>query len=797
MNNKKLAVSPFLAAVILTPAIIFAVTLFSFRFVDSNIISPYENQQLQLITDRLGERQIEQFDMIISALKNDLEHKAQSIVLTASNAESIEKMLQANSFQAIDTRILTVTNDIFDTNSRAQLLNNIEGDVGNTTIKGNNTVVDAYFHDEKNILLVSTPVTGSDGDIAGVILTRYSLKAITAELLSPNKNIIINLSYSGKNIANNGAISSDGYSRKSTSQTLPKLVIDSQLSSTAASALLLDRGLLQLLTVLVAALIAALSLVGYLIVGKLLKNQHREDVDALQKQLKIAARNNTGSSNTASKPKAVTPPASETATEVIPTPSAPAAEQEEPLEAMFDITEDSQPDDVIFRAYDIRGNADKQLQDSVVKQIGQAIGSAAQEQGEQSIAIASDGRLSSPRIKQALIDGLCSSGIDVVDIGELATPLLYFTTHNSAQTSGVMITGSHNPAADNGLKVVINQQALHSEQIAALQQRIIDGNYRQGTGELSSLAIEEQYIDFIASDIAIAQPLKLVIDCGNGIAGKTAPALFEALNCEVIPLYCEVDGNFPNHHPDPSNPDNLKELIASVKANEADLGIAFDGDGDRLGVVNHLGQIINADKLLMLFAQDVVSRNPGTDVVFDVKCTRHLNALISSYGGRPIMWKSGHSLIKDKMHSTGALLGGEFTGHFFFKERWFGFDDGLYSAARLVEILSTTDSSLDSLLTALPSPIGTAELIFPVAEEIKFTIIDQLINTGDFSGGKITTIDGVRVDFSDGWGLVRASNTGAALTMRFEGNSQESIERIQQLFKEQLLNIENSQNITF
>jgi phosphomannomutase/phosphoglucomutase len=799
MNNKKSAVSPLLAAIILTPAIIFAVTFFSFHFVDSHVISSYENEQMQLITDRLGDRQVRQFDMIVTSLKNDLAHKAKSVSVNTNNIASIEQALQSSSFQAEDTRLLVISNDMLDTASRGRLNNNIEGDVGNKTIKTGTSLVDAYFLNDKNILLISTPIFNAGSEIAAIIFTRYSLDTITSELLLPSKFIINRLTHGGKAIAQNGQLSAANYSRPATSTTLPKLTITSQLTTSAANALLLDRSLLQLLTVLVAALVAAISLVGYLVVSKLIKNTHQQELKELRQRAKVDSRSaasQQASAETTTPEPAKTPPATSVPTP-LPADDADVVESDKALEELFDIADEPLPDEQIFRAYDIRGNAETQLQDATVNSIGQAIGSAAQEQGERSIAIACDGRLSSPRIKQALIDGLCSTGIDVVDIGELATPLLYFATHNSAHSSGVMITGSHNPVADNGLKIVINQQALHGQQITALRQRIVDKHFSAGHGELSTLAVEDDYIDYITSDIAIAQPLKIVIDAGNGIAGKTAPALFEALNCEVVSLYCEVDGNFPNHHPDPSNPDNLKALIASVSENEADLGIAFDGDGDRLGVVNHLGHIISADRLLMLFAQDVVSRNPGTDVVFDVKCTRHLNALISSYGGRPIMWKSGHSLIKEKMVSTGALLGGEFTGHFFFKERWFGFDDGLYSAARLVEILSTTDDSLDSLLSSLPDPVGTAEIIFPVDENIKFAIIDQLINTGDFSGGKITTIDGLRIDFSDGWGLVRASNTGAALTLRFEGNNQASIDRIQQLFKEQLLNIEHSQDISF
>ena len=449
----------------------------------------------------------------------------------------------------------------------------------------------------------------------------------------------------------------------------------------------------------------------------------------------------------------------------------------------------------IFRAYDIRGIVDDTLTADAVYQIGVAIGSEAQDKGEQSVLVARDGRLSSESLSNQLTRGLQDSGCDAIDLGALPTPALYFATQQLNTSSGVMVTGSHNPASYNGLKVVIGGKTLAEGRIQSLRRRIEQQQLRSGQGNYSTANIGAQYIDFVLGDIALAQPLKIVIDCGNGIAGVLAPRLFEELGCEVIPLYCEVDGRFPNHHPDPTVAENLQDLIKSVVSEQADLGLAFDGDGDRLGVVTASGQIVEADRLLMLFAQDVVSRNPGCDVIFDVKCTRHLNDIIASYGGRPVMWKSGHSLIKQKMQETGALLGGEYTGHIFFKERWFGFDDGLYSAARLVEIMSTTEPDLDRLLSQFPKPFSTPEIRIEVGDAHKFDIMKRFAKLADFGDGKISNIDGVRVDFPNGWGLIRASNTTPALILCFEGETEDNLEEIKQIFSEQLLKVDVEANL--
>ena len=458
---------------------------------------------------------------------------------------------------------------------------------------------------------------------------------------------------------------------------------------------------------------------------------------------------------------------------------------------------DSDFPDHIFRAYDIRGVAQSELPDEMVAKIGAAIGSVAGEADEQTVIVACDGRTSSPRIKAALIKSLMGCGRDVIDIGLVPTPLLYFATRHLNCHSGVMVTGSHNPAKYNGLKIVIKQQTIAAGGIQDIRERVIAGKFKKGTGRMIREDVVPAYIEEVISDIAIAVPLKVVIDAGNGATSRVAPELFVELGCEVVPLYCELDGRFPNRSPDTSNEDNLSALVAAVQAHEADFGVAFDGDGDRLAVVSPSGQIIRSDVLLMIYAEDVVSRNPGTDVVFDVKCSRNLAQLITRHGGRPVLWKTGHAYMKEKMVETGALLGGEFSGHMFFGERWYGFDDGMYAAGRLAEILSTHGDTLDNTLASFPTSINTPELIVPVPEKRKFALIEKFTKEADFANGKVNTLDGLRVDFQDGWGLLRASNTSAAFTARFEADTQDALERIQEDFRSQLAAIAPDLELNF
>ena len=439
----------------------------------------------------------------------------------------------------------------------------------------------------------------------------------------------------------------------------------------------------------------------------------------------------------------------------------------------------------IFRAYDIRGIVDDQLSDAMLYHIGLAVGTQVKRNGEDSIAVGADGRLSSPRLSQALMAGLADTGCRVLNLGAVPTPVLYFGVKTLGTASGIMLTGSHNPSNYNGCKIVIGGHTLANDSIIALYDLIKLQDYELGIGAIEEHIIDQVYRDRIDSDVKLARPLKVVLDAGNGIAGDIAPKLFKQLGCDVIPLFCEVDGNFPNHHPDPGKPANLVDLQAAVAKHKADIGLAFDGDGDRVGVITETGQMIYPDKLLMLFAEDVISRNPRAEIIYDVKCTRLLEPFIQSKGGVPTMWKTGHSLIKSKMIETGALLAGEMSGHIFFKERWYGFDDGIYSAVRLCEILASTSESASAMFRRFPEDVSTPEINIQVTEEEKFDLVTQL-QSAHFPTGKVSTIDGIRVDYVDGWGLVRASNTTPVLVLRFEGQNQAVLQRIKEEFQHHL-----------
>lgn len=450
------------------------------------------------------------------------------------------------------------------------------------------------------------------------------------------------------------------------------------------------------------------------------------------------------------------------------------------------------PED-IFRAYDIRGVVDTQITVSVVLRIGQALGSEALDHDEDTLIVARDARIHSPKLTEALIEGILSTGCHVLDIGVVPTPLMYFACEILPETqSGVMVTASHNAKEYNGFKVVMNGTSRSDTDIKAIRTRIIENRLAQGIGEHKTVDVISQYIDTIFADVALAGDIHIVIDAGNGVTGTIAPQLFKELGCKVTPLYCDLDGNFPNHDPDPTIEANLQGLIAKVKETKADLGIALDGDGDRLMVVTAAGKIIWPDYVLMLFIKDVLSRSPGADIVFDVKSTRHLGGLITNYGGRPIMWKTGHSPMKAKMKETGALLGGEYSGHIFIKDRWYGFDDGMYAAARLVEILSLQDQSLDQLFNEFPKSISVPEVRIDVDEQKKFAIIEQLKTKGIFDEANINKMDGIRADFAEGWGLIRASNTGPQITLRFEADSNSSLKRIKNIFARELTKIDNT-----
>lgn len=451
---------------------------------------------------------------------------------------------------------------------------------------------------------------------------------------------------------------------------------------------------------------------------------------------------------------------------------------------------------VIFRAYDIRGVLGNELNANVATLIGQAIGSEMQAQGLRDVVVGRDGRLSGPELSDALITGLRRAGCDVIDIGMAPTPVVYFASYHLRAGSCVAVTGSHNPPDYNGFKIVIGGETLSGDAITDLYKRIQEGRLQRADneGSLQQREVINDYVQRIADDVQLDRPLKIVADAGNGVAGAVAPQLLEAIGAEVIPLYCDVDGEFPNHHPDPSDPHNLEDLVQMVKRFDADLGVAFDGDGDRLGVVTKGGKIIYADRLLMLFAADVLTRNPGAMVIYDVKCTGKLSDYILRNGGSPMMWKTGHSLVKAKMRETDAELAGEMSGHFFFKERWYGFDDGLYAAARLLEILAQRDEEPSEVLDELPDAVSTPELKVAVEEgtqhaQVALIVASAQVEDSAFSGARISTIDGLRADFSDGWGLVRASNTTPVLVLRFEANDEVALERIKGVFREQLLQV--------
>ncbi|WP_158881284.1 phosphomannomutase/phosphoglucomutase [Rhodanobacter sp. L36] len=450
-------------------------------------------------------------------------------------------------------------------------------------------------------------------------------------------------------------------------------------------------------------------------------------------------------------------------------------------------------DPSIFRAYDVRGVVGQTLNKDVAHALGQAIGTLMNEKGLREIVVGRDGRLSGPELAGALGDGLRAAGIDVIDIGAVPTPVVYYAAYRYNTGCGVAVTGSHNPPDYNGFKIVVGGETLSEGAIQDLHQRIATGALDgDGRGNLRQVDVAPDYIEKIVSDVLAERRLKVVVDCGNGIAGALAPQVLEGVGCEVIPLYCDVDGTFPNHHPDPSDPHNLEDLILSVKQTSADLGLAFDGDGDRLGVVTQAGEIIFPDRLLMLFARDVLSRQPGATVIYDVKCTSHLKGQILDAGGSPMMWRTGHSLIKAKMRETGAELAGEMSGHFFFKERWYGFDDGIYAAARLMEILAGDQQSRtpEEIFATLPKSVSTPELKIELAEGESYPFMDKLRQKASFEDASLVTIDGLRADWPDGWGLVRASNTTPVLVLRFEADNQTALKRIQQVFRKQLLAVD-------
>ncbi len=469
-------------------------------------------------------------------------------------------------------------------------------------------------------------------------------------------------------------------------------------------------------------------------------------------------------------------------------------EEQPSQEEILDVQE---VDPTIFRAYDIRGVVGETLSPTIARLIGKAIGSEAADKGQTAVVVGRDGRLSGPMLMDALIEGLKSTGRMVINIGQVPTPVMYYATYSLGTGAGVALTGSHNPSNYNGFKIMLGGKTLSGAEIQGLLTRIQNEDFVEGDGHVREQNIENDYLDRITGDVALRRPLKVVIDCGNGVAGDIAPKLFRKLGCDIEPLFCEVDGNFPHHHPDPSEPENLDAMISMIKLQKADLGIAFDGDGDRLGVVDCQGNIIWPDRQMMLFARDVLSRNPGADIIFDVKCTNHLARVISENAGVPVMWKTGHSLIKGKLQESNSPLAGEMSGHIFFGERWYGFDDALYAGARLLEILADDSRATDEIFAELPDSVNTPEIKINLEEGQPNEFMKKFIAKARFDDAKISTIDGMRADFVDGWGLVRASNTTPCLVLRFDADNEGALTQIKDRFREQMLSVDAEMVLPF
>jgi phosphomannomutase / phosphoglucomutase len=443
----------------------------------------------------------------------------------------------------------------------------------------------------------------------------------------------------------------------------------------------------------------------------------------------------------------------------------------------------------IFKAYDVRGIVGKTLTPEICFAIGQSLGTLSLERGADTFAVGRDGRHSGPALSQALRDGMVSTGCNAIDLGLVPSPVSYFAGHYLNTGSCVSVTGSHNPPDYNGIKMVVAGEAIWGDDITSLKTRAEKGDVKRGAGKHSAADIKQAYVDRIVGDAKLARPMKIAVDCGNGAAGELAPKIFKAMGCEVVEMFCEIDGSFPNHHPDPSKPENLEDLIEVVTETDVELGLAFDGDGDRLGIVTKSGEIIFPDRQMMLFAGDVLSRNPGATIIYDVKCTRLLDKYIVDHGGVPLMWKTGHSLVKAKLKETGAPLAGEMSGHIFFKERWYGFDDAIYCGARLLEIVSKS-SNPSKVLEDLPNAPSTPELNLKCAEGEHFKLMDQLKAKAQFTNTtRIATIDGLRVEYADGFGLARASNTTPVIVLRFEADTAVALARIQDDFRAQFARV--------
>jgi phosphomannomutase/phosphoglucomutase len=790
-----------------------------------------QQQQIQRVTNSYAVQQTANIELLFQRFQERLAAAARSPLAQAAVAGSgeddialVEKAMMDYFPGAVSLRVLLIgslgTAGL--ANSSEGLRNHIEVDLLRRTVAGEDTSPESYQFDGIWLTtLAQLIVPARNSEQRGVILATFNnevISSVLASMHSENGRSSLQQVYRKGNFTRADEIAAAGAGDVTDYEAGVELNAGRwNLIYTPSQQLLssLHISRLPVIAVLVAIIAASLGALVYLLVffqRILVKEIERISAHAdkkaplelgipelapLAKQLRRATQRQTIKAATGSKKR--TAPGSSTADRGLSDPmfqkasmiddhdqqpeTAAKPEQQAPSAVP---TGDSSFPAHIFRAYDIRGLVSTELSEELLLRIGGAIGTLALERGQQALTVGCDGRRSSPAIKNALIKALLSSGRDIIDIGVVPTPLLYYATHGLDTKSGVMITGSHNPPEYNGLKIVIDGKTLAGEEIGHLAELTQEHKFSEGAGRLVKQDVTADYIETIIADMAIAVPLKIVVDAGNGVAGAVAPELLEELGCEVVPLYCDVDNTYPNHYPDPSIDANLADLQALVIAEEADIGIALDGDGESLAIVSPDGEIVRTDKLLMLFAKDMVERNPGADVIFDVKCSRHLTQLVSRYGGRPILWRSGHSFMKEKMHETGALLGGEFSGRIYFGERWFGFEDALYAAARVAEILSSSESGLAPLLEDFPETESTPEIRIAVPDGVKFKLVEQIIELGDFSPGNINTLDGIRVDYSDGWGLLRASNTLPALTLRFEGRDTDSLERIMQQFRTQI-----------
>jgi len=457
----------------------------------------------------------------------------------------------------------------------------------------------------------------------------------------------------------------------------------------------------------------------------------------------------------------------------------------------------SQLNPVIFKMYDIRGIVATDLTPDTVRLVGQAFATECLKQNVKEVCIGRDGRLHSKQLSVALAEGINAGGCDVIDVGMVPTPVLYFATHHLKTGTGIMVTGSHNPPEYNGLKMSIAGKTLYGDDITAFYNMIEAGELNNGSGSVREQSVLDEYFERIVGDIKLARPMKIAVDCGNGVAGVIATKLFKALGCEVTELFCDVDGNFPNHHPDPSKLENLQDICASIKDNHLELGLAFDGDGDRVGVIDNMQKVIWPDRQMILYSEDVLSREPGAQIIYDVKSSYNLGKEISRMGGEPLMWMTGHSLIKAKMKETGAALAGEMSGHIFFKERWYGFDDGLYSAARMLEILSQKTATSSEIFSALPDSCNTPEIQITFAEGRHHVFMEKFKAAANFENADVSTIDGMRVTWDKGWGLIRPSNTTPCLVLRFEAEDEKALAEVQNNFRQQILATDDTIKLNF